>query len=126
MTDKETMQVLRYCSDPNPDACNYCQYLKEEHCIVKMAGAALDLIERLTAENAALRAQIPQWISVVDRLPKPGERVIATDGVSAGEAYMGVSGELQRLDLPLRWLTLTGRDATHWMPLPEVPEEGEA
>ena len=52
--------------------------------------------------------------------------MIATDGVSAGEAYMGVSGELQRLDLPLRWLTLTGRDATHWMPLPEAPEEGEA
>ena len=70
MTDKEIMQVLRYCSDPNPDACNYCQYLKEEHCILKMAGAALDLIERLNTENAALREK-QRWIPVEDRLPKP-------------------------------------------------------
>ena len=57
MTEKEIVQALRYCSDPNPAACNYCQYLKEEHCILKMAGAALDLIERLTAENAKAEAE---------------------------------------------------------------------
>ena len=66
MTEKEIVQVLRYCSDPNPAACNYCQYLKEEHCILKMAGAALDLIERLTAENAALR-ETQRWISVTEK-----------------------------------------------------------
>ena len=31
--------------------------------------AAARLIERLTAENAALREKVPQWISVEDRLP---------------------------------------------------------
>jgi hypothetical protein len=28
------------------------------------------VIERLTAENAALREKVPQWISVEDRLPE--------------------------------------------------------
>ena len=120
-------------------------------CLISYTHEAAALIEQLTAENTALhkelewkdmvialaqrkqaeaenerdalREKVPQWISVRDRLPKPGARVIATDGVSAGEACMGLSGELQRLDLPLRWLTLTGQGATHWMPLPAAPEE---
>ena len=128
MTDKEIMKVLRYCSDPNPDACNYCQYLKEEHCILKMAGAALDLIERLTAENAALREKVAQWISVkdADRRALAGKRVIATDGVFVGEAYRTSADSWRRYDDYRLWHDATGHTVTHWMPLPEVPEEGEA
>ena len=55
------------------------------------------MIERLTAENAALREKVPQWISVEERRPEPGKRVLATDGVFVGEAY-------------------------RWMPLPEAQE----
>ena len=127
MTDEEIMQVLRYCSDPNPDACNYCQYLKEEHCILKMAGAALDLIERLTAENAALREKVAQWISVkdADRRAPAGQRVIATDGVFVGEAYRTSADSWRRYDDYRLWHDATGHTVTHWMPLPEAPEEGE-
>ena len=127
MTDKEIMQVLRYCSDPNPDACNYCQYLKEEHCILKMAGAALDLIERLTAENAALREKVAQWISVedADRRAPAGQRVIATDGVFVGEAYRTSADSWRRYDDYRLWHDATGRTVTKWMPLPEASEEGE-
>lgn len=118
MTEKEIVQALRYCSDPNPAACNYCQYLKEEHCILKMAGAALDLIERLTAENAALREK-KRWISVTEKTPEYDmpQLVLNADGdaLIANYAY----GE---------WFDTWGQDVevTHWMPLPEVPEEGEA
>ena len=121
MTEKEIVQMLRACASGEAEECPFTEKYGCDGC----PKVSADLIERLTAENAALREKVPQWISVRDRLPKLGERVIATDGVSAGEAYMGVSGELQRLDLPLRWLTLTGNDATHWMPFPEVPKEGD-
>lgn len=124
MTEKEIVQALRYCSDPNPDACNYCQYLKEEHCILKMAGAALDLIERLTAENAALREKVPQWISVEDRLPEVWKN--EEDGALVN--YMIYSPEFG-VDIgnyhakAERWLCVgLPCTVTHWMPLPEAPE----
>ena len=127
MTEKEIVQALRYCSDPNPDACNYCQYLKEEHCILKMAGAALDLIERLTAENAALREKVPQWISVEDRLPEVWKN--EEDGALVN--YMIYSPEFG-VDIgnyhakAERWLCVgLPCTVTHWMPLPEAPEEDD-
>lgn len=85
MTDEEIMQVLRYCSDPNPDACNYCQYLKEEHCILKMAGAALDLIERLTAENADLRKELERKDMVIALAQKKQAEAEAERDVLWGE-----------------------------------------
>ena len=125
MTEKEIVQALRYCSDLNPATCNQCKYLEEEHCVSELTGTAAALIGHLLVENAALREKVPQWISVRDRLPKPETRVIATDGVTAGEAYMEQSGEWKRYDRPLRWFTVTERDATHWMPFPEAPKEEE-
>ena len=84
MTEKEIVQVLRYCSDPNPAACNYCQYLKEEHCILKMAGAALDLIERLTAENADLRKEL-EWKDMVIALAQRKQAEAEAEKVMKGE-----------------------------------------
>ncbi len=56
-----------------------------------------------------------QWIKVEDRLPKAGERVIASDGDAVGEYYF-INGNFE---------TDEGYfiDATHWMPLPEAPNE---
>ena len=70
------------------------------------------------AESDALRHG---WVSVDDKLPAPGTRVIATDGVFVGEAIYALDG---------RWSGYGGgilRDCigsvvTHWMPLPEAPE----
>ena len=84
MTEKEIVQVLRYCSGPNPAACNYCQYLKEEHCILKMAGAALDLIERLTAENADLRKEL-EWKDMVIALAQRKQAEAEAEKVMKGE-----------------------------------------
>ena len=77
------------------------------------------------AERDALREKVPQWVSVEDteRLPPPGTRVIATDGVFVGEAYRGKSGEWRRYDDCLCWFDVTSQAVTRWMPLPE-PEEG--
>jgi hypothetical protein len=119
-----------------------------------MAGAA-DLIERLTAENAdlckeiewkdmmialaqrkqaeaeaerdALREKAPQWISVASRLPElwKNERTGELVNYIVHSPYFGTdignyhkeAGTWLCMGLPCT--------VTHWMPLPEAPEEGE-
>lgn len=58
MTDKEIVQVLRYCSDPDFKDCSGCKCLRYEDCQERLEADAADLIERLTAENAALKKEI--------------------------------------------------------------------
>ena len=141
MTEKEIIQALRCTSTPGDHAsnCEQCPYWKKEQldgrlkeklgtdtwasCDIDKIGLdAADLIERLTAENAALLEKVPQWISVEERRPEPGKRVLATDGVFVGEAIYALDG---------RWSGYGGgilRDClgsviTHWMPLPPAPKE---
>ena len=55
MTEKEVVLTLHICGEGHP--CRDCQlYGKEISCVETLCKYALDLIERLTAENAALRA----------------------------------------------------------------------
>ena len=84
--------------------------------------ASARLIECLTAENAALREKVPQWISVEGRKPEPGKRVIATDGVFVGEAYRTSADTWRRYD-GIAMRDCLGSIVTNWMSLPEAPEE---
>lgn len=79
--------------------------------------AAARLIERLTAENAALREKVPQWVSVEERRPEPGKRVLATDGIFVGEAYRTSADTWRRYD-GIAMRDCIGSVVTHWMPLP--------
>ena len=61
-----------------------------------------------------------EWVSVEERLPEPGERVLAANGSFVGEAYMASNGAWMRHD-GFPWQV----DA--WMPMPDRrPPEGEA
>ena len=87
---------------------------------------AAEAIERLTAENAALREKVPRWISVEDRLPEAWKN---EDGVLVN--YMIYTPEFGA-DIgnyhakDKRWLCMAiPCTVTHWMPLPGAPEEGE-
>ena len=68
-----------------------------------------------------------EWVSVEERLPEPGERVIATDGAFVGEGYMDCYGVWCRPN-GMRWNMLDS-EVTHWIPLPALPDrrppEGE-
>lgn len=66
-----------------------------------------------------------EWISVKDRLPKAGERVIATDGVMVGEVYMDSLRRVYRNGGMCTWESTFGHHPTHWMPLPKPPKEEE-
>ena len=63
----------------------------------------------------------PGWISVEDRLPPEGERVLATDGAFVGEMYINKRGQWQRYNVN-DYSLLMALDILWWMPLPEPPE----
>lgn len=124
MTNEEIVQALRQCAQSDCSSCGMCPIFPDRECVEHLAAAAASLIERLTAENAALREKVPQWISVEERRPEPGKRVLATDGVFVGEAILardsrwsGYGGGILR--------DCIGSVVTYWMPLPEAPGEVE-
>lgn len=145
MTKKEIVQALRCTSTPGGPTgdCEKCPYWKTEQltaeqkeklgvdtwtsCDVDKVGMdAADLIERLTAENAALREKVPQWISVEDRLPeawKDEDGVLVNYMIYTPEFGADI-GNYHAKDK--RWLCMAiPCTVTHWMPLPGAPEEGE-
>ena len=121
MKDKEIAQALRQCAKRDCLSCGMCPIFPDRECVEHLAAAAASLIERLTAENAALREKVPQWISVEERRPEPGKRVLATDGVFVGEAYRTSADTWRRYD-GIAMRDCLGSIVTHWMPLPEAQE----
>ena len=83
--------------------------------------------EKAEAERDAMRERVPQWISVEDRLPEvwKNERTGELVNYIVRSPYFGVdignyhkeAGTWLCMELPCT--------VTHWMPLPEAPEEGE-
>ena len=71
-------------------------------------------------DNCAAIAQ--QWIPVTERLPEPGERVLATDGGFVGELYVNSRGQWRRYNVNDHSL-LMALDILWWMPMPEPPKE---
>nr|DAM19323.1 MAG TPA: Protein of unknown function (DUF551) [Caudoviricetes sp.] len=193
MTDKEIIQALRCCEKEVCADGGLCPLFSDADCIVHLGEAAIDLIERLTAENVALREgaslgkvkrsqkqayekqikslqalanrqlseikklqkdlcwkdlevdaaewkqeraeaerdalreKAPQWISVASRLPElwKNERTGELVNYIVHSPYFGTdignyhkeAGTWLCMGLPCT--------VTHWMPLPEAPEEGE-
>ena len=120
MTNEEIVKALRTCvMDPDDGGdCENCPASRSEgeYCLTAVMSEAASLIERLTAENAALREK-KRWISVTEKTPEYDMPQLALnadgDALIANYAY----GE---------WFDTWGQDVevTHWMPLPEAPEEG--
>lgn len=139
MTGKEIVQALRCCAEGE---CKDCQLYGKIACVETLCKYALDFIERLTAENAALREK-QRWIPVTERLPDERDAVIIL--LKDGQVFRGEIRE--RIALPEWWyfydasdtdmdmlgvmyplfddgLWLHENPVVAWMPLPEAPEEG--
>ena len=91
---------------------------------------AADRIEAQAKEIEKLRAQLPRWIPVKERLPEYGVRVLATDMYEEDDCTGIWTREEYKDDADGCWHDDRGwwhaiDDATHWMPLPETPEEVE-
>ena len=81
------------------------------------------IIQDLRRENAKLRARVPEWISVDDRLPENiANRVLVVCERSNGVFYA-------HYEKPF-WINLETdkpfiSTVTHWMQLPELPKEND-
>ena len=123
MTRQEIVQALRCCAKwlGHDDACENCKVGEIQDRREYIEFAAANVIECLTAKNAALREKVPQWVSVEERRPEPGKRVLATDGVFVGEAYRTSADTWRRYD-GIAMQDCLDSIVTHWMPLPEAPK----
>ena len=81
------------------------------------------IIQDLRRENAKLRARVPQWISVDDRLPEPyvsvlvhmpGEKPFPT----VREGFISNDGIWQSA-----MIRREPGEVTHWQPIPQPPKE---
>ena len=77
------------------------------------------------AERDALREKVPQWISVEERLPIDrlkkylvAFRDVGGPIVDMARYFPSDGWTCDHWDVPQKLIT-------HWMPLPEAPEEGE-
>lgn len=118
---------LMHCSgDHSCELCNHCDN-GNFMCIDNLAADAAALLQeyvdrckRYADEIMTLREE-RQWIPVTERLPAPGERVLAaTEGVFSGEAYLSCEGVWMR-SCGVVWVSLVDMPVTHWMPLPDKP-----
>ena len=152
MKNNEIVRALRCISTAGGEnACEHCPYWKEEEvpeeertiygadtmhsCDVDRVGLdGADLIERLTArcaryaEEIAVAQERTRWIPVTERLPE------ATDGgyvlacVTWKDAHIDYQNAVVMAFVSEKGLVDVEMDCvldgvTHWMPLPEGPEE---
>ena len=144
--EKEIVQALRCCAKGlgHDDACENCKVGEIQDRQEYIEFAAANVIERLTAENAALREK-QQWIPVTERLPDERDAVIIL--LKDGQVFRGEIRE--RIALPEWWyfydasdtdmdmlgvmyplfddgLWLHENPVVAWMPLPEATEGNNA
>ena len=100
-----------------------CYGLKKGNCICKNCCTGF---ENCTFTLAPMPTLTPpnEWVSVEERLPEPGERVLATDCGFVGEFYINKRGQWQRYNVNCSEL-LMALDILYWMPLPKSPKEDE-
>lgn len=124
MTGQEIVQALRVCSRrTDAQTCAKCPLFDSEDCMGDMMVGAADLIERLTAENAALREKVPQWISVEDRLPIDRLSKYLVAFRDAGGSIVDMARYFPSDGWTCDNWEVPQNLITHWMPLPEAPEE---
>ena len=119
---KEIVQALRCCAEGECKDC--AMHEDKQRCQENLLDKASEAIERLTAENAKAEAERDalrekkRWISVTEKTPEYDMPQLALN--ADGEALIAnyAYGE---------WFDTWGQDVevTHWMPLPEAPEEGD-
>ena len=92
--------------------------------IVRQDKVALNLLEQVLYDIQHVPTLTPpnEWVSVEERLPEPGERVLATDCGFVGEFYINKRGKWQRYNVNCSEL-LMALDILYWMPLPAPPDK---
>lgn len=122
-TPEEIKKGLECCG--NSGNCKGCPYDGGyELCMGTLAEDALAYVQQLEQRLVEVNKTSPRWISVKDRLPENSLRALVrvihrynhTDGYAEIAMSYFVNGRWE--DIPPKYY-----DVTHWMPLPELPED---
>lgn len=97
------------------DRCEYCRVRGDiEKCEATPCGNRESwYVRELQKKLAEAEAKIPRWIPVGERLPDPEENPVVLMIDSCEDVYSCPAQDA-------RWLV---SGCTHWMPLPNPPEE---
>lgn len=120
----EKIKAIKLALTDLETTCGHCPYNGEPNgCnrpggICKMFDVALDAAEAISQ----LEAQQPRWISVGERLPEDGQKIIATFRDNGGRVVDQARYSNGEFDFA-SWAYVWGDNVTHWMPLPQPPEE---
>lgn len=127
MTGKEIVKALRCCAKGlgHDDACENCKVGEIQDRREYIEFAAANMIERLTAENAALREKVPQWISVEEKLPADYIKRYLIAFKDAGGSIVDAARYIPGLGWECRNWEVPQGLITDWMPLPGAPEKGD-
>ena len=127
MTDKEIVRALRCCAKGlgHDDACENCKVGEIQDRREYIEFAAANVIERLTAESAALREKVPQWISVEEKLPADYIKRYLIAFKDAGGSIVDAARYIPGLGWECRNWEVPQGLITDWMPLPGAPEKGD-
>lgn len=137
MKDQELVNALRYLC-PGNFTCARCEYEPVCHgdgcAIIQKAADRIanqsTHIAALQQEIEKLRAQLPRWIPVEERLPSGDNQVlVVVSGKPKENITLAGAVELATLYSDgwclETWPEWTGAEVTHWMPIPETPEPPE-
>lgn len=125
MTDKEIIRALHICATHIEKGCGLCPQMKYVRCAERLADEAITMIERLTAENAALREK-QRWQPVSTGNPERKGCYLVTEHHWLDGAPVAREAFWNGVD----WLSCERRHeitprVTQWMPLPKAAEEGD-
>ena len=118
---EELVKALRCCAEGECSGCP--MYADKQRCQEQTLASSADQIERDQKEIAELREK-QQWIPVTERMPERDIQVIGWYKDNPFSQYrpevVAWNGNGWVFVYAHRYVT----NVTHWMPLPEAPEEG--
>lgn len=105
--------------DCNAEYCKDCEFADDiDGCVRRQKEIIAD---HLIANGVTVQ----RWIPVTERLPGT-EKVLITNGDIVMRGYRRPDGVWKYgIELHEVWERLSLNRVTHWMPLPELPKEGE-
>jgi len=136
MKNEEIVRALRCCAEPGRECEEDCPMneISREPCREVLAPAAADLIEKLTdrcaryAEEIAVAQERTRWIPVTERLPDATDVDYVLACVTWKDTHIDYQNAVVMAFVSEEGLVDVEMDCvldgvTHWMPLPEGPEE---
>lgn len=131
MKSPEEIKAIKLALIDIETTCGHCPYEGEPNGCnrpggnCKMFDAAMDAaeaIEQLEQRLVEANKTSMRWISVKERLPEDGQKIIAAFRDGGGRIVDQARYSNGEFDFA-SWAYVWGDNVTHWMPLPQPPEE---